>query len=113
MRRVIELAYSGSEKLYFSKEQLVGKVVYNLKAKKIGSVADVLYSKAGVAILVDAGADQRLTVPSSDIVEIGDIILLKPPPSEVAAIIKGECPKCHFKNDPHARFCKECGTLLQ
>jgi sporulation protein YlmC with PRC-barrel domain len=98
---------------YLPKEQLVGKLVYNLKAKKLGSVVNVLYSKEGIALIVDTGADQRTTIQSTDIVEIGDIVLLKGLGSDVTVAALGECPKCHHKNTPQARFCKECGTPLQ
>jgi len=85
------------EEEYFGRDELVGKDVYDAKAKKIGTVADIGYSKEGkIALILRPGtisnvkklsdkdlvlshlAGERFqTILFDRISEIGDIILLK------------------------------------
>jgi len=88
------------EEEYFGRDELVGKDVYDAKAKKVGTVADIGYSKEGkIALILRPGtisnvkklsdkdlglshlAGERFqTILFDRISEIGDIILLKTEP---------------------------------
>jgi sporulation protein YlmC with PRC-barrel domain len=116
-------------KRYYKREELVGKDVYDGRAKKVGPVSDMGYSKDGkVALIVG-----NKTILFEKISKIGDIILLKgglmtratlspafvppskdvvaPPPSEKVVEPASEklCPKCNKRNVKSAKFCVKCG----
>ena len=85
------------EEEYFRRDELVRKDVYDAKAKKVGTVADIGYSKEGKIALIlrpatisnvkklsdkdlvlsHLAGDRYQTVLFDRILEIGDIILLK------------------------------------
>jgi len=101
---------------YHKREEFVGKDVYDAKAKKIGSVSDVGYSKEGKTALIVGDT----TIPFEKILEIGDIITLKveqnimpelSTPKRVVELVDGKkiCPKCNRKNEKRAKFCIKCG----
>lgn len=102
---------------FYRREELVGKVVYDSKAVKVGEVVDVGYSKEGrVALVVKVGGGKEKVIPFTSISEVGDIVLLKPEfevEGEAAAKPESEkaksCPKCGKENKPTAKFCIKCG----
>ena len=101
---------------YYRHEELVGKEVYDAKAKKIGSVSSVGYSKDGKTAVVVGNE----TIPFENISEIGDIIILKveqktalEPSREKKAVETANeklCPNCNRKNEKTAQFCVKCGV---
>jgi sporulation protein YlmC with PRC-barrel domain len=100
---------------FYRREELVGKLVYDSKAVKVGEVVDVGYSKEGrVALVVKLGGGKERIIPFTSISEVGDIVILKPetegeaaPKPEVERA--KECPKCGKENKPSAKFCIKCG----
>jgi sporulation protein YlmC with PRC-barrel domain/ribosomal protein L40E len=105
---------------YYKREELVGKHVYDAKAKRIGPVSDIAYSKDGKTALIVGGT----TISFEKISEIGDIIILKAEqnimpelsaPKRVVELVDGQkiCPKCDRKNEKPAKFCIKCGYRFQ
>jgi sporulation protein YlmC with PRC-barrel domain/ribosomal protein L37E len=118
-----------SEERYHRLDELVGKDVYDAKAKKIGTVVDMGYSKNGktaliirvasASILDKSPAVKELVLSHVDkgrfaalmfgrVSEIGDIILLKPEPQ----FEYGETPdSIHGKivETAQTKPCPECG----
>jgi sporulation protein YlmC with PRC-barrel domain len=122
------------EERFYRREELVGKIVYDSKALRVGEVTDVGYSKEGhVALIVKADGGEEKVIPFTMVEEIGDIILLKSTkpfvepkhgkplvepspqqqkPEQVTTIIgEGEkvCPECGRRNIARAKFCVKCG----
>jgi len=98
---------------YYRHKELVGKEVYDSKAKRIGKVCDVGYSKEGkIALIVELNEGKEEIIPFDFISEVGDIVLLEKSfqlkQKEIEAKEK-LCPKCGRKNEPKARFCVKCG----
>ena len=129
------------EKKYLSRDKLVGKQVIDSTAMIIGNVKDISYNleakEIGLTITTKSG--EEITVPSSNVSNVGDIILLDKnidsakvlltvpsppinPPSpptltpqpikEISTKTPGLCSSCHFQNDTTSRFCIKCGTKL-
>jgi sporulation protein YlmC with PRC-barrel domain/ribosomal protein L40E len=119
------------EKKYYRHKELIGKDLYDLKAKKIGKVCDIGYSEEGrIALIVKTEENKEEIIPFDFISEIHDIILLKreihdvilfkqglEAKPEVEALEKPKelkeveklCPKCGVKNVSRAKFCAKCG----
>jgi len=68
---------------YYSREQLVGKEVYDSKAERAGSVVDLVYSIEGKPVLVVEKESRKFFVPFDVVQEIGDKILLKSKVEEI------------------------------
>jgi len=67
------------EDRYYRREELIGKLVYNSKAMRVGEVIDVGYSKDGkVALVARIDKGREKVISFTQIEEIGDIILLSP-----------------------------------
>jgi sporulation protein YlmC with PRC-barrel domain len=72
------------EEEFYKPEELVDRTVYDARARRIGSVKGVAYSKKGrLALVVANEQKQELVLPFDLIQEIGDIILLKLTADEV------------------------------
>ncbi|MEM2896223.1 MAG: PRC-barrel domain-containing protein [Candidatus Bathyarchaeia archaeon] len=114
-------------KKYYRHKELVGKDVYDSKAKRIGKVCDVGYSEEGrIALIVETEEGKEEIISFDSVSEIQDIILLKQgleakpeakvevealeeeKPKELKELEK-LCPKCGTKNVPKAKFCAKCG----
>lgn len=78
------------EEEFYKPEELVERTVYDVKARRIGSVKGVAYSKKGrLALVVTNEQKQELVLPFDLIQEIGDIILLKLTADEVVVATTG------------------------
>lgn len=129
-------------KKFLSTEQIIGKQVIDSGARTIGTVQDLAFDLVSreIALTVVLNDQQEFTVTSSDVVGVGDVILLNkvvdlattppsvkrkttsPPPAEKAAPVTaprtetpakpGLCKVCSFQNDEKSKFCIKCGTKL-
>ena len=118
---------------YYRRDELVRKDVYDVRARKVGSVVDVAFSKEGKTALVLKKGSNELFVPFDAVQEIGDIILLNLETEEIEEKLPKEastqlktglsvrapetqveriCLKCRHGNAVTARFCVKCGTKL-
>ena len=78
------------EEEFYKPEELVERAVYDARARRIGSVKGVAYSKKGrLALVVTNEQKQELVLPFDLIQEIGDIILLKLTADEVVVATTG------------------------
>jgi len=62
---------------FYRREELVGKEVYNIKGTRIGVVWDVMYLKDGTAALIVSKVNRQEIIPSTEVSEVGDIVLLR------------------------------------
>jgi sporulation protein YlmC with PRC-barrel domain len=127
-------------KKFLSKEQIVGKQVIDSGARSVGTVRDLAFDLVNreIALTVALNDQPEFTVTSSEVVGVGDVILLNkvvdlattppsvkrtttaPSPAEKAAPAPpaetppkpGLCKVCSFQNDEKAKFCIKCGTKL-
>lgn len=127
-------------KKFLSREQIVGKQVIDSGARSVGTVRDLAFDLVNreIALTVTLNDQQEFTITSSEVVGVGDVILLNkvidlattppsvkrattgPPPAEKAAAAPsaetppkpGLCKVCSFQNDEKAKFCIKCGTKL-
>ena len=114
------------EQPYYRLEELVGKDVYDAKARKVGTVTDVGYSKDGKnALIIGIERFETTSNPITDrelvlssllkgrfetilferVSEIGDIIILRP---DTETQTKA-CPICNRQHEKQAKFCVKCG----
>jgi sporulation protein YlmC with PRC-barrel domain len=129
-------------KKFLSREQIIGKQVIDSGARSIGTVQDLAFDLVNqeIALTVVLNDQQEFTVTSSDVVGVGDVILLNKvvdlattppsvkrtttslPPAEKTAPVTaprietpakpGLCTVCSFQNDEKSKFCIKCGTKL-
>ncbi len=110
-------------KKFLSRERMIGKQVIDSKGTIVGNVKDIsvnLESKE-IALLIAARTGAEVDVPSDDVLQVGDVILLGkeiklPPPPEGAPPVLptvSKCVKCGHLNEPDSRFCIKCGTELK
>jgi sporulation protein YlmC with PRC-barrel domain len=95
-----------SERKFFRREELEGKEVYDLEAKRIGRVADIGISpsgKLGLVVEVEKGRTEFFEFES--VQAIGDIVLIR---SGTAT----RCPNCGSPVRPGSAFCTKCGAKL-
>lgn len=123
---------------YLTREDVVGKTVLGLDAKKVGTVKDLAISMDGkVALQIDTNdsAKEPFFVRSEEIMAVGDVVLLRhssslagkevsipsqnPPvlvpggPTPLPPPPQGKtCPRCNYLNGPSSRFCIKCGQSL-
>ena len=121
---------------YDSKEEIIGKKVIDFDAKLVGTVTELSFNIVGreIALAVTTENGKELTVVSSDINNVGDVILLNKTidlstePPTIKKVIEQStksnnqtsqiklnpslCKVCSFKNDEKAKFCIKCGTKL-
>ena len=114
------------EQAFFSREELMGKIVADQEAIIIGKVKDLALTKDGkMGLIVDGDGKTEKFVLLNFVQKIGDIVLLKPkeaisPPSSAPPAQKQETPKeapricknCGSENNPTAKFCVKCGKGL-
>lgn len=114
----------------FSRDEIIGKQVIDVNAMIIGSVKDLSFDLEAkdIDLVVTAKDGKELTLSSSDMSSVGDVILLKktleqikapkviekkvvdkvtPPPAKL-----GLCAGCGYQNDTTAKFCIKCGGQL-
>jgi len=129
-------------KKFLLKEQIIGKQVIDSGARIVGAVQDIAFDLVSreIALTVVHNDQKKFTVTSSDVVGVGDVILLNkvvdlatippslkrtvtsPPLAEKTApgtttrtVIpakQGLCKVCSFQNDEKAKFCIKCGAKL-
>ena len=111
-------------KKFLSRERMIGKQVIDSKGTIVGNVKDIsvnLESKE-IALLIAARTGAEVDVPSDDVLQVGDVILLSkeielPPLPEGAPPVlptaPNKCAKCGHLNAPDSRFCIKCGTELK
>lgn len=115
---------SDSGRKFFRRDEIVGKDVYDLEAKKVGSVSDLAFSSdAKPALVVSKQDKSEEIVPLEFVDRLGDIVLLRvnrsgnaPAPTQtqsnnvnVSAPSSGRiCVKCGQVNPLSVRFCTKC-----
>ncbi len=114
---------------FFTRQELIGKMVVDQEAVVVGKIADLALGKDGKMGLVLKGEKaEEIVVTLEDIKKIGDVVLLKsvfsvktqesPPVSPSPQPQKPEsqkdklCPNCSWMNRPNAKFCVKCGQSL-
>jgi len=123
------------EKKYLSRDKIIGKQVIDSGAMIIGNVKDLAFDIEAkeIALTISTKTGTEVTVVSSNISTIGEVILLNkkielpetpltatytpPPIKEVSTTTPptrpGLCKICNFQNDSNAKFCIKCGARLQ
>jgi sporulation protein YlmC with PRC-barrel domain len=121
---------------FIQRENIVGKQVIDTEGMVVGTVSDISVDieDKKIAFNVSARSGDIIDIPSEDIDQVGDVVILKktldpevykpkeepeaktaktgvsataPPPEP------NKCPKCNFVNDPSSKFCIKCGTKLK
>lgn len=118
-------------KKFLSREKMIGKQVIDSEGMIVGNVKDISINleKKKIALLVVARTGAEIDIPSDDVLQVGDVILLskevKPPPSPEGVppappaappappTAPNKCPKCGYLNAPDSKFCIKCGTKLK
>ena len=96
-----------------SVSSIVGLLVYDENAKKIGSAKQVgIDSNQSVVLIITKNDGDEGSIPWNSIRKVGDIILLGSPDVATQASQPGKCPSCGFSNKEGSKFCEECGTKI-
>jgi len=96
-----------------SVSSIVGLLVYDENAKKIGSAKQVgIDSNQSVVLIITKNDGDEGSIPWNSIRKVGDIILLGSPDVATQAYQPGKCPSCGFSNKKGSKFCEECGTKI-
>jgi len=89
-----------------------GLQVYDENVKRIGTARQVgIDNNQTMVLLISKNDGSEGSVPWSNIVKVGDIILLGNS-SAPQAQQHGKCSDCGFVNKDDSKFCEECGTKL-
>jgi sporulation protein YlmC with PRC-barrel domain len=95
-----------SERKFFRREELEGKEVYDLEARRIGKVADIGISPNGkLRLIVEVEKGRTEFFEFESVQAIGDIVLIR---SGMAV----RCPNCGSPVRPGSAFCMRCGAKL-
>jgi sporulation protein YlmC with PRC-barrel domain len=90
---------------------IVGMVVYDGNAKKVGVAKQVgINSSNQVVLIISRNDGQDQAVEWSRIKKIGEIILLGDESERASS--SAICSKCHFENKAGSKFCESCGNKL-
>lgn len=118
-------------KKFLSREKMVGKQVIDSDGMIVGNLKDVAINleEKKMALLVATRTGAEVNIPSDDVLQVGDVILLSKgvklppppkgaPPAKPAAppkppTVQNKCPKCGYLNAPDSKFCIKCGTKLK
>ncbi len=101
-------------KKYFRRDEIVGKDIISDAAVRLGIVKDIGYDPQGRIVLIydRPGEGGEEAIPSSQIIALGDVVLVKsaglektPPPVKI-------CPNCGKENAPDLLYCTSCGSRL-
>ncbi|MBS7644947.1 MAG: PRC-barrel domain-containing protein [Candidatus Bathyarchaeia archaeon] len=122
---------------YISYQAIIGKQVVDMKGALIGEVGDLAFDfkKPEIILRVKTKTREEVEIPSSDVLSVEDLILLKkevklprveaemappstiqlrPPearvPEPVPTII---CPNCGARAPSRAKYCPKCGNKLK
>ena len=120
-----------SKPTYLKRDEIVGKSVVSNNASIVGTVADLVVSidgKIGLRVAPKSGTSgEELIVGSDEIQAIGDVILLKPVPTERRTLVSSQtvpppfpsatsqgktCGRCGYVNGATSKFCIKCGNSL-
>lgn len=109
-------------KKYFKRDEIVGKDVISDNAVRLGKVKDIGYDQEGKIVLIydKLGEGGEEAIPSSQILALGDVVLVKStvqektlaspqtamPPAKI-------CSKCGRTNPPEYLYCGGCGSRLE
>lgn len=94
------------------REEVIGKVVIDGEAKKIGVTKDVAWSDDGKLALVIESDDNEFILPFPGIEKVGDVVFAKPKDSLIK-VPSIKCPQCATRNLQEAKFCAKCGHNLE
>lgn len=95
------------------REEVVGKDVIDVDAKKIGVTKDLAWSGDGrMALIIETGDEEEFFLSFTDIERIGDVVFVKAK-SALMTAPSVTCPVCKHKNLPEAKFCAKCGRTLE
>lgn len=109
-------------KKYFRREEIIGKDIISDAAMRLGKVKDIGYDPEGKIVLIydKSGDGGEEAVPSSQILALGDVILIKSTtpekssePTQTATSSTKICPKCGKTNEPELLYCTRCGSRLE
>ena len=95
-----------------SVSSIVGMVVYDENAKRVGIANEVGVDSSQSLVLViskDDGTEGK--IPWNQIRKVGEIVLLG---SQITSPTteQGKCPDCGFANKQGSKFCEQCGTQI-
>lgn len=127
------------EKEFFQRKELIGKLVVDQEANKVGKIKDLALTKKGeIGLLLNGEGEEANLIMLDDVQKIGDVVLLKPqvvkevmppvttpppkkeppkpkvekPVERPRVTVANACPNCSWVNKPKAKFCVKCGTTL-
>jgi sporulation protein YlmC with PRC-barrel domain len=94
------------------REEVIGKDVIDIDAKKIGITKDLAWSEDGrLALLIEPGVEEESFLAFDDVERIGDVIFVKAKAS-LQTVPTRTCPMCKHNNPVEAMFCAKCGRTL-
>jgi sporulation protein YlmC with PRC-barrel domain len=106
-------------KRYFRRDEIVGKDIISDSAVRLGKVKDIGYDPEGKIVLIydKTGEGGEEAIPSSQIIAMGDVILVKSAtlekiPTPASSPSLKICPKCGKENAPDMLYCTSCGSRL-
>jgi sporulation protein YlmC with PRC-barrel domain len=118
-------------KKYLSRKDIVGKQVIDSKAMILGNVKELSFDleTRDIGLTIATKDGKEVNVSSSDMMSIGDVVLLKstlsevktpkivekaasPPPPPPQPAKPGLCAVCGYQNDKKAKFCIKCGAKM-
>lgn len=120
-----------SKPTYLKRDEIVGKSVVSNNASIVGTVTDLVVSvdgKIGLRVAPKSGTSgEELIVGSDELQAIGDVILLKPKPTDRSTVVPSQpapppfpsvtsqgktCVRCGYINGANSKFCIKCGNSL-
>ncbi|MEM2057695.1 MAG: PRC-barrel domain-containing protein [Thermoproteota archaeon] len=106
-------------KKFFRRDEIVGKDVISDNAVRLGKVKDIGYDQEGKIVLIydKLGEGEEEAIPSSQILALGDVVLVKSAVQEKASQIAAPstkiCSKCGRANPSDYLYCAGCGSRLE
>jgi sporulation protein YlmC with PRC-barrel domain len=96
-----------------SVNSIVGMIVYDANAKRVGIAKEVGVDSAHQVVLIITKNDgTESTIPWTTIKKIGEIILLGDGTQPQSSAAQEKCQSCGFENKGGSKFCESCGTKL-
>jgi PRC-barrel domain. len=97
-----------SERRFYRREEIIGKIAINMLGKSVGSVKDIAYDSEGrMALIVDSKDEGEKYFSIDEIVAIGDYVLVGKAKSTVK-----KCQNCGFENKLEYKYCMNCGKPI-
>ena len=90
---------------------IIGTSVYDLDARKIGTVKEVgiQIGQPGVVLVVTKKDGADIAIKWEEITKINEIVLVGGEGSKTSS----KCTRCGFDNKPDSKFCEGCGKKLK